>query len=85
MGEAADEIWEQGDPYDAYDDSIDSASYHCVECLLETELAIFVTGLEGGDCWIPKSQLRKSQVNRLGDKGILRISKWLAQQVGLEL
>lgn len=49
----------------------------------ETEAALLVT-IDGEDHWVPKSQVHDdSEVWKMGDEGLLVISRWIAEQKSL--
>lgn len=44
-----------------------------------------IEGYEGGNVWIPQSQIHDdSEVSKLGDEGDLIITQWIAEQKGIE-
>lgn len=55
-----------------------------VVCLKETAKAIEVRAGRGDPVWVPKSHVRKtSEVQGDGDRGVLTISLWIAEQKNL--
>lgn len=55
-----------------------------VECLKETDKALLCL-IDGEEIWIPKSQIdEESEVYEEGQTGLLVITRWLAEQNGLD-
>ena len=56
-----------------------------VEILRETDKAFLIVVDAGKEYWIPKSQIDsdESNVDSEGDKGILVVTDWIAEEKGL--
>jgi len=54
-------------------------------CIRETDKALLVRFCDGGQSWVPKSQVYDdSEIYEDGDKGKLIISQWIAEQNDIE-
>ncbi len=61
----------------------ETVEFEDVECIAETPVAIRVD-IDGEKYWIPQSQVHDdSEVWRLGQKGKLVITRWIAEQKNL--
>ena len=61
----------------------DTCRFEDVLCTYQTQKAIKVT-IEDEEHWIPQSQVHDdSEVYKVGQRGTLVITRWIAQQRGL--
>lgn len=61
----------------------DTVSFDDVHCIRATEKAILVD-IDGDEHWIPQSHVHdNSEVYKLGQRGTLVITRWIATQRGL--